>query len=425
MTYKTTKNADGSVTLHDVEVFAEFAHPKGFEFDREWIESAVAKLKAKESEGYLPPIHVLHHEGMNEVEQAGFFRVTGTRMLTLDGKRVLGVIADLTITNPSAAERIQARQLPYRSVEILDVDNPFLDTLALLDHQPPALKFPMLGMEGFGAQFGEFTFHRHRIAEQAGKGLEVLASAAGGSASRVLFRASPMEKNDDDDTKPKQMADDGDDGGISVKDVCAAIKSGSISVADFEEIEKAMAERSAPEVDDDDDDAPDDMMAGPDSQEKVQMSDPASQVPATDPKMAARVFELEAKLQAREAADQRRSDVSKALQLLDGRALGADAEAKFSAYHENHGPAAFSAYVKELAAILPMEMMGDEAAIYRLQDPGSQANSPEVMAYDDPSDQRLAAQFAAEYADLCAMGAQPSSDQARYIELSIRRAKAN
>lgn len=419
MSYRTTKSPDGSVTLHDVEVFAEFAHPKGFEFDREWIESAVAKLQAKEAEGYLPPIHVLHHEGMNEVEQAGFFRVTGTRMLTLDGREVLGVIADLTITNPSAADRIQARQLPYRSVEILDVNNPFLDTLALLDHQPPALKFPMLGMEGFGAQFAEFTFHRHRVAEQAAKGFEVLASGQGGSASRILFRASPMENNDDD-KKPAQMAegDEGEGGGVSVKDVCAAIKSGDISVADFEEIQKAMAERAAPEADDDDDDEPEQMMAGPDTPKEMQMSDPASQA---DPKMAARVFELEAKLAAREAQDQRRVDVAKAVTRLTGRAgIGADAEAKFSAYHEEHGPKAFAGFVDQLASTLPMEMFGDQEAAARFSSQ-SQGRSAEVMAYENPAEQDMAAQFAAQYDELCQMGARPSQDKARFIKINMRR----
>ena len=143
---------------------------------------------------------------------------------------------------------------------------------------------------------------------------------------------------------------------------------------------------------------------------------------ATSVQMAALQGEIEAlraKDTARDASEDRATDIATALTRLEGRPLGADPEGKLTKYHTDHGPAAFKAYVDSYAetfGVLP----GPNGAATRFQN----TEIPEVvMAYQSQGTVAIekASQFAADWDELRSHGMAAKQTQARYIELSMAR----
>lgn len=281
--YSASRGPDGILTVHAVPIFV--ACERGdMVFDAEWIDAAVLKAKAAEADGYLPPLHVRHHDKKGDspdVRAAGFFRILGTQTISFKGERRLAVMADLVITDPLVQAEVLGKRLPYRSVEIFNVEKPALDSLALLDHEAPFLELPMLMVRSLTDQAGRTevtpgslvasaTF-RHDWALQGSSGDGSLAASfKRGNHAHLLFREAPM---DDEDKKPKPDAaerpadtdavkgeseqnanadpfgkkpgeegEEGEDGEAElettgsvpgVETIIAAIQSGSISVADL------------------------------------------------------------------------------------------------------------------------------------------------------------------------------------------------
>lgn len=342
--YRATKADDGTIVVHDVPIFAE-CERGDLEFDRDWVMAAAQEAREREAEGYWPPLHLRHHEkgpdGDAGVEAAGYFRVTRTGMIQLQGESRLAIYADLHFTNPVAAELVMSKRYPYRSVEIFSMNRPpKIDGLALLDHEAPFLELPMLMVsrvsEGvpsgnFGSRVTLHTYNRGTLA----------ASFQRGDRAHLLFREDDMadeydEKDKKDDGENMEAAETAT---IDAAAIIAAIEDGSISVADFEAIQAAMDARKGPA-------------------EEVEAEEPAESAAPIEmmkremtPEMAAmqgQVRALEAKLQAREKAEQRAEDVAEALERLDGRPLGADIKDQLLAFHRDHGREAFRAYVGSL-----------------------------------------------------------------------------
>lgn len=141
--YRSVRNADGTWTVKDVEVFA--SHERfGKKFDRDWLEGTIARHQARRSEGYKPPLHIQHHGSGSEVELAGHFELTGVQAREYAGTETEVLLADFTdLPDPVYREMAKGR-LPYRSVEILDVDTPEIDSIALLKHDVPYFRFANL-----------------------------------------------------------------------------------------------------------------------------------------------------------------------------------------------------------------------------------------------------------------------------------------
>jgi hypothetical protein len=141
------KKSDGDLTIFNVPIFCTCERGE-HNFNDEWVTAAVANAKRQQAEGYLPPLHIRHHEPASEmtnsVRPAGFFRITGLGKIRLKGSSRKAIMADLIVTDPDIAAEILSMRLPYRSVEIFDVDVPAIDSLALLDHEAPFLELPML-----------------------------------------------------------------------------------------------------------------------------------------------------------------------------------------------------------------------------------------------------------------------------------------
>ena len=360
--------------IHDVPIFCacerEAADGSLRVFDAQWVMAAVEAAQSKAvRESYLPPLHVYHHHNPDgdPVKPAGFFQVKRAGPLELDGVVRLAAFADLVITDAAVQADVITTKYPYRSVEIFEPDGePKIDSLALLDHRPPYLTLPMLmvGQVNDATPRGvaDATFSASDYLDADGDGVGVVASVRRGSA--LLFQriptmtateatpttspATPDEPTNANatPTQPTLFEDDGEEmaeggGGLDVSAICKAIESGEIPIGDFEELEAAMAARR-----------------GAQTEEAMDEPEPA---PIPGESMSAEVAELrgkvrglEAKDQARDAADaekaaedRRTADVGEAFERLKSKPLGShDAlREELTTFHRDHGPEAFSRYV--------------------------------------------------------------------------------
>lgn len=357
MSYQATKDRDGTLTVHRVPIFVE-CQRGDFHFNAQWIAQAVAKAQQAEREGYLPPLHIRHHEASTEandsVRAAGFFRVLGTEHITFKGAPRLAIMADLIVTDPATQSDILQKRLPYRSVEIFNVEMPAIDGLALLDHEAPFLELPMLMVSRVANQSGAdmvsgetFTapWSMHAGTDAA---TPMVACFRRGREAHLLFR-----EDDAMTDEPKSDETKGDGKGekmeaLDVGSIVKAIKSGSISVADMDAIVAAIQEQessSKSEAEPKADNTPAPAATPGGESMKKQPTQMTEQMAA----IAGENEALKARVQAIEAADLRKTDVAAAMKRLEGRPLGSDLEVRLQKFHQDHGAPAFKSYVDSMA----------------------------------------------------------------------------
>ena len=447
--YEATKT-DDALTIHNVPIFCTCA--RGDEtFDERWISEAVSKAKLSESEGYYPPLHIRHHEPSTQVSDAvkacGYFRVLGTEPITFQGSRRTAVMADLVITCPETQVDILARRLPYRSIEIFDVDKPNIDGLALLDHEAPFLELPNLMVGAVKTSPGQsFTFQRRTRARPknfAETDPDKVASAtrkplAGHDEKSLPTQTTVHEginmnfENDYDEEKKKKpdeaLKGDNDDekkgedfqeeGGLDISGVVSAIESGEISVADMDSIlaaiqavQSAKVEEAAPEE-------------GAAAAPAPVPGGEAMRRSSVDTQVAALWGEnesLKADINTMKLDARRNVEVAEAMQRLEGRPLGADLEDRLVSFHADHGVKAFHAYVDGLAkttGVLP----GDDGKAGMFQ--SQTGRVPEVaMKYQGKGTDAIdaAAKFARYWEDLSERGHTRMS-QERYVDVNMAKA---
>ncbi len=207
--YSATQAPDGTFTITDVPIFSAHAeeHAGGTRsFDAGWLTKAVGRAQLRQAEGYLPPLHVRHHGEGAPVEAAGKFRVTRVGTISHGGEQIPTIFADLVGVRPAVYERIRKGELSYRSVEILDVETPEIDSLALLDDEVPFFRFPLLRVAEPTAASGTFSVTNTGIPvaySQAGRGTQVLTRYSKEGSMPELTGQAP-------ETNPtKKMADIG------------------------------------------------------------------------------------------------------------------------------------------------------------------------------------------------------------------------
>ena len=409
--YRSTRDDKGVLTVHDVPIFVE-CERNDVVYDETWLTAAFAKAKQAEAEGYLPPLHVRHHEpatdAANAVRAAGFFRITGLQRITFKGAAKLAVIADLIVVDPQVQAEIESMRLPYRSVEIFNVEKPAFDSLALLDHEAPFLELPMLMLAESGDASGPRSISRT-------PGQPVLAAFRRGDRASILFSGAYMdpEKKGEEpkgDSKPEKMA-------MDTGSIVKAIKSGEITVADMDAIVAAIAEyrgSTAEEPEGVEAPAPGSAAMKKDSSDEDSVKFAA---------MQARIDGLEAKVRESEAAASRQTAVADAMKKLAGRPLGADLEAKLFARHAEFGAKAFTTYVEDLAKIVaPSTGNGETAAEMFAKQTGGVALSDAVMAYqkDGPAAVEKAAKFSADW-KAQSKSYRASKSEADYIKANFAR----
>lgn len=195
--YQATKSPQGTWTILDVPVFSAHKRtlPSGKEFavDAAWLGKALTWAQTREGEGYLPPLHVSHHDAGQPVQAAGKIRFRRVGTQKVGGQDVPTIFADLLEVPDQVYQEIRRGRLSYRSAEILDVSKPEIDSLALLDHEVPFFRYPLLRV----AEGEDVTFSRRPQGEPA------LAYRAAGSACAVLFHYAQGGDMDDDEKKPE------------------------------------------------------------------------------------------------------------------------------------------------------------------------------------------------------------------------------
>jgi len=189
--YRADQAPDGTWTIYDVPIFAVHVDdrgPKPVSFSAKWLKKALERGKIRHAEGYYPPLHISHH-GEEGVEAAGKIRLTEIREHPHGGKDIPTLFADLVGVRPDVFQRIRKGELSYRSVEILDVDSPEIDSLALLDDQVPYFRFPLLKIGN----------------EKRAAASPVLAYSAAGSRASLLFSFEAPMKRYQDEEDPEAM----------------------------------------------------------------------------------------------------------------------------------------------------------------------------------------------------------------------------
>lgn len=455
--YRATRAEDGTLTIHHVPIFVECSRGK-VDFDADWIEAAVEKAKEAEAEGYLPPLHVRHHEDgptlTDPVRAAGFFRITGAESIQFKGKRRLAVFADLVITDPSVSMDVLAKRLPYRSVEIFDVDLPALDSLALLDHEAPYLELPMLLVAAVddAKAAGQKTFRSESFenpwrSRSATLHREPLVACFRRGQSAHLITEDPMGTELAEKTKKKTAADkeetpngeklkgatgkaggdQGDGGddkaekmaaGVDIDAILKAIADGSL---DADALLKALAAtRTEKDEEGEDTSKPAKAMVPSEA-----MSHHLRKIATENEKLKASQRDMAARLDERDKADKRAADVAIAMKRLEGRPLGAELHKELVKFHTEHGPKAFAAHVDAMVgkfAALPAFSDYALHAFADQPDPHS-GESDAVYAYMEAGTEAVqkAARFSAEWRLLKDKGGTRLTEE-RYVELSMQRA---
>ena len=464
--YKAARNDKGHLVIENVPIFVECKRGETH-FSDDWITTAVQKAKQAELEGYLPPLHIRHHEAGTPVEPAGYFRIRGAAPITFKGKTRTAIFADLVVTRPGVEDDVLAARLPYRSVEIFDVDEPAINSLALLDHEPPYLELPMLMVDepaeslapsvegtpertsGTLVRVADATFCNPWQSDSYTHDDPVVACfRRGHSAHLFLEDIEPMtvKKNTKAAPQPRKgakfgdyeketmadeaedgekMADDEsedgemmEDGMMDVGAVCSAIRDGSISVAEMEEIKAAIVEQMSSvgvEEEAGEEEAP---APAPVPGEAMRAAKGGAQFAA----MQAKIDAQEVKLAQMEHETARKTAVDDALVRLEGRPLGSDPSAKFGKRFDELGAAGFKLYVNDLAGMfgkMPSGAAGKAAAFA-----GQAAAAPEsALSYTDQGADAVerAAKFAAEHRELAARSMTRKSEEA-YVLSNMARA---
>lgn len=156
-----SENEDGTFDLFDVPIFLNHTRKFGekeIEFTAEWMVGALNRARARFDSGHMPRVHVGHHSGAgDQLEDAGFMKLRAVKRAKYEGHNKWVMFADLVQMPPEVFEQVRAGRLPFRSVEILDVANPEIDSLALLRTETPFFRLPMTTIgdevQSIGASF--------------------------------------------------------------------------------------------------------------------------------------------------------------------------------------------------------------------------------------------------------------------------------
>jgi len=222
--YRAAQAPDGTWTIFDVPVFAAHSEERAdrtLEFGGKWLSAALEQARVRESEGYVPPLHTKHHGEGCEVDAAGKFALRRVGPIQHGGETVQALFADLIGVRPEVYERIRRGELSYRSVEILDVSKPEIDSLALLDDEVPFFRFPLLRVAEDTNPLPQGAPAPLPVVRAAGPGAAVLAYAAYGHSSSALFKFKEHEMSE---PKAKTGAAPSTDPTMKMGDPAAIVK---------------------------------------------------------------------------------------------------------------------------------------------------------------------------------------------------------
>jgi hypothetical protein len=160
----------------------------GINHDADWLKKAIETAKLDyEERGYMAPLHIHHHGDSDKVERAGFFMPREVRRMVYGGKPLDILFVDLLKIPDRVYRLVKAGELPYRSVEVSRESDsePEIKSLALLEHEPPYFKLPLLTIENEAAC----------VSSSVQDGTLLAAYKAGGSVINFLYKAEDVEED--------------------------------------------------------------------------------------------------------------------------------------------------------------------------------------------------------------------------------------
>lgn len=201
--YESDSNADGTWNVRDVPVLVTYG-PMGI--DEDWLRDAISVAQIRYAEGHVAPLHAHHHNfsdssdyETDSVEDAGLFLPTRLGEISYEGKPTTALFSDFLGVPASIYARILSRELKYRSVEVLDPRRREVNSCALLSHECPKFRLPMVTI---GRQDGV-----RLVASAASSGDLSRACVFMSSANDESFvNANPQTKSEGRMTQPAKFA---------------------------------------------------------------------------------------------------------------------------------------------------------------------------------------------------------------------------
>lgn len=151
--YRAKQNPDGTWNVYNVPVFAShsrtFTDAKGNvetkTVDKPWMMKAQARGERRILEdSFLPPLHIKHHGYGVDTRRAGHFRLREVRQMHYEGQLRWMAFADYIAIPDFVYEMMRRGELPYCSVEIHDMDDPEINSVALLETEVPFFRLPLM-----------------------------------------------------------------------------------------------------------------------------------------------------------------------------------------------------------------------------------------------------------------------------------------
>ncbi len=413
--YVAVDNGDGMFTIRDVPIFAEVpAGEKGAPrpIGRPWMVAALQRNKRRAVEGFLHPLHIRHHDMVDQTEPAGHFELTRIAPLRFDGKTRLTMFADLHV-HEDVYQRVKARKLPYRSVEVFDWSEPDINSLALLDTDEPFFRFEMLQIRDEIPAGGKASrFKADPVAA-------FVRSRRGGA---YLFNATGAALMDEDKDRADLMGDDEDEKGEEMQNedeskdepTSADLAAGLSAVQST--LEKLVTAITGAEDEDEDETAPAEM-----ENDEDEDKDKGADMKKADRTVLTR---LEAEVAALKQRDAKRDRASKVETMVR------EAEAELRGWTLTDDTRA----AMTRAATAGAENLKDFVATFKRHvdpDPPTNLEDEITRAADDDSDLdgfradpaqfKLAARSAAEYDQLVKLGRKPRGGREKFIERNVTR----
>lgn len=146
--FEAAQAPDGTWTVFSVPVFSVHVDDRLVEmgeapehYGAEWLQRADEVGRAREAEGYMGPLHVRHHDGPVEVEDAGNFRMRGVRDFVYEGAPIPTNFVDFVRVPDAVFQRLRSGELPFRSVEIKGPEHAEILSIALLTTEVPFFRY--------------------------------------------------------------------------------------------------------------------------------------------------------------------------------------------------------------------------------------------------------------------------------------------
>lgn len=153
--------ASGKIRVRRLPIFAEgerrFPDGTVAKIDLQWLVKATESMRARKvAQNFTPAAHLGHHDYRTKDERpaVGVLEEPALEQAMFEGKPTWVMFSDVLLDGKDDLEKLKKHR--FRSVEVLDLKDPRIDSLAFLQSRPPFHKFPNLELAPAG---GAVQYH--------------------------------------------------------------------------------------------------------------------------------------------------------------------------------------------------------------------------------------------------------------------------